>query len=53
MCAWFTKFDVDTTGGSITGINYNVHPESEPKVIVIGINDIESVYKLESVECSA
>lgn len=51
MQAWFTKFEPRTNAGSISYLEYEVHPDSENKVVIIGINEIESVYRLEAQEC--
>lgn len=48
---WFTQFDAKVTGGNIASLEYTVHPDSKFKIVNIGLNDIESVYRLESIEC--
>lgn len=47
--AWFDKFDVSQNGGDITRVEWNMTPDIEhgKKILVIGIDNIESIVQLE------
>lgn len=42
---WFDKFDVDHQAGKVTGAQWRAAP-GQPRIMVIGIEDIESIVQL-------
>lgn len=48
--AWFDKFDVSQKGGEITKLEWVIAAGQPERILVIGIDNIESVVQLEHKE---
>jgi len=48
---WFTKMNTKSNGGKLTAIEWCLSPDEVIRVHHLGIDDIESIFELWSVEC--